>query len=182
MDHSPPDSSVHRILLVRILDWVAMHSSRGFSWSRDRICVSKVSYIGRQNLDHQNDQGSPIKPVVHSQFVVGDSPVEEFGYHHGTLRNAYGLVWRGVSFQFSSVTQSCPTVCDLMDCRMPGFPVFHQLPELAPTHVHRVSDAIQPSHPLTCLSPTAFNLAQHQGLFQWVCSSQQMVKLLEFQL
>ena len=67
--------------------------------------------------------------------------------------------------QFSSVTQSCPTLCDLMDCSTPGFPVHHQLPELTQTHVHRVSDAIQPSHPLSSPSPPAFNLSQHQGLF-----------------
>ena len=61
--------------------------------------------------------------------------------------------------QFSSVVQSCPTFCDLMDCSMPGFPVHHQLPELAQTHVHQVSDAIQPSHPLSSPSPPAFNLS-----------------------
>ena len=66
----------------------------------------------------------------------------------------------------SSVAQLCLTLCDPMDCSMPGFRVHHQLPELAQTHVHRVSDAIQPSHPLSCPSPPAFNLSQHQGLFQ----------------
>ena len=65
-----------------------------------------------------------------------------------------------------SVAQSCLTPCDPMDCSMPGFPVHHQLPKLAQTHVHRVSDAIQPSHPLLSPSPPAFNLSQHQGLFQ----------------
>ena len=70
------------------------------------------------------------------------------------------------SVQFSSVTQSCPTLCDPMDCSTPGFPVQHQLPELAQTHVHRVGDAIQPSHPLSSPSPSAFSLSQHQGLFQ----------------
>ena len=68
------------------------------------------------------------------------------------------------------------------DCSMPGFPVHHQLPELAQTHVHWVSDAIQPSHPLLSPSPPAFNLSQHQGLFQWVSSSHQVAKLLELQL
>ena len=67
--------------------------------------------------------------------------------------------------QFSSVAQSYPTLCNPMDCSTPGFPVHHQLPELAQTHVHRVSDAIQPSHPLLSTSPPAFNLSQHQGLF-----------------
>ena len=70
-----------------------------------------------------------------------------------------------------SVTKSCLTLWDPMDCRMPGFPVCHYLLELAQTHVHWVSDAIQPSHPLSSSSPFAFNLSQNQGLFQWVGSS-----------
>ena len=84
------------------------------------------------------------------------------------------------SVQFSSVAQ--PTLCDPMDWSMPGFPVHHQLLELAQTHVHRVSDAIQPSHPLSSPSPPAFSLSQCQGLFQWVSSSHQAAKVLEFQL
>ena len=68
--------------------------------------------------------------------------------------------------QFCSVVQSCPTLFDPMDYSTPGFPVHHQLPELAQTHVHQVGDAIQPSHPLSSPSPPAFSLAQHQGLFQ----------------
>ena len=67
-----------------------------------------------------------------------------------------------------SVAQSCLTLCDPMDCSTPGFPVHHQLPELAETHIHWAGDAIQPSHPLLSSSPPAFNLSQHQGLFQWV--------------
>ena len=70
-------------------------------------------------------------------------------------------------FQFSSVSQSCPTLCDPMDCSMPGFPVHHQLPELTPTHVHPVSDVNQPSHPLLSPSPPTLNFSQHQRLFQW---------------
>ena len=65
----------------------------------------------------------------------------------------------------SSVAQSGPTLCDPIDCSIPGFPVHHQNPELVQTHVHRVGDAIQPSHPLLSPSPPAFNLSQHQGLF-----------------
>ena len=68
--------------------------------------------------------------------------------------------------QFSSVAQSCPTLCDPMNCSTSGLPVHHQLPEFTQTHVHRVSDAIQPSHPLLSPSPPAPNLSQHQGLFQ----------------
>ena len=66
---------------------------------------------------------------------------------------------------FSSVAQSCPTLCDPMDCSTPGFPVHHRLLELTQTHVHRIGDVIQPSHPLSSLSPPAFNLSNHQGLF-----------------
>ena len=69
-----------------------------------------------------------------------------------------------VSVQFSSVTQSCLTLCDPMNCSMPGLPVHHQLPEFIQTHIHWVGDAIQPSHPLSSPSPPAFNFSQHQGL------------------
>ena len=74
-------------------------------------------------------------------------------------------------FGFSSVAQSCPTLCDSVNRSVPGLPVHHQLPESTQTHVHRVSDAIQPSHPLSSPSPPAFNLSQHQGLFKWVSSA-----------
>ena len=84
-------------------------------------------------------------------------------------------------FSLSSVTQSCPTLCDPMDCSTPGFPVHHQLPELAQIHVYWVSDAIQPSHPLSSPSPPTINLSQCQGLFQWVSSSHQVATVLEFQ-
>ena len=84
--------------------------------------------------------------------------------------------------QFSSVAQSCPILCDPMDCSTPGFPVHHQLPELAQTHVYQVGDAIQSSHPLSSPSHPSFNLSQLQCLFQWVSSPHQVAKVLEFQL
>ena len=90
--------------------------------------------------------------------------------------------WSFSFSQFSSVTQSCPTLCDPMDYSTPGFPVHHQLLELAQTHVHWVCDAIQPSHPLSSPSPPALNLFQHQGFFQWVSSLHQVAKVLELQL
>ena len=83
---------------------------------------------------------------------------------------------------FSSVAQSCLSLCDPMDCSMPGLSVHHQLPEFTQTHVHRVSDAIQTSHSLSSPSPPTFNLSQHQGLFQRVSSLHQVAKVLEFQL
>ena len=85
------------------------------------------------------------------------------------------------SVQFSSVAQSCLTLCDPMGCSTPSLPVHHQLPELILIHVHPVSDAIQPSHPLSSPSP-AFNLYQHQGLSQGVSSSHQVAKASELQL
>ena len=83
--------------------------------------------------------------------------------------------------KFSSVAQSCLTLCNPMDCSTPGLPVHHQLPEFTQTHVHWVGDAIQPSHPLSAPS-LAFNLSQHQGLFKWVSSSHQVAKYWSFSL
>ena len=84
--------------------------------------------------------------------------------------------------QFNSLTQSCPTLCDPLDCSTPGLPVHHQLLEFTHTHVRQVSDAIQPPHPQLSPSPLTLNLSQHQGLFKRVSSSHQMAKVLEFQL
>ena len=84
--------------------------------------------------------------------------------------------------QFSSVAQSCPTLCDPMNRSTPGIPVHHQLPEFTQTHVHRVHDAIQPSHPLSSPSSPAPNPSQHQTVFQWVRCSHEVAKVLEFQL
>ena len=86
------------------------------------------------------------------------------------------------SVQFSSASQSCLTLCNPIDCTTPGLPVHHQLLEFTQTHVHRVGDAIQPSHPLSSPSPPPFNLSQHQGLFKWVSSLHQVAKVLELQL
>ena len=80
--------------------------------------------------------------------------------------------------QFSSVAQSCPTLCDPMNRSTPGLPVHHQLREFTQTHVHWVNDAIQPSHPLSSPSPPAPNPSQHQNLFQWVNSSHEVAKVL----
>ena len=85
-------------------------------------------------------------------------------------------------FQLSSVTQSCPTLCNAVDCSTPGFPVLHYLPELAQTHVHRVSDTIQPSHPLSSPSPPVFNLTSIRVFSNEVFSLHQVAKVLDFQL
>ena len=87
-----------------------------------------------------------------------------------------------VSDQIRSVAQSCPTLCDPMNRSTPGLPVHHQLLQFTQTHVHRVTDAIQPSHSLSSPFPLAPNPSQHQSLFQWVNSSHEVAKVLEFQL
>ena len=87
-----------------------------------------------------------------------------------------------LSDQIRSVAQSCPTLCDPMNHSTPGLPVHHQRPEFTETHVHQVSDAIQPSHLLSSPIPLATNPSQHQSLFQWVNSSHEVAKVLEFQL
>ena len=96
-----------------------------------------------------------VKPIHKSET---DSQIQK--------TNAWLLVTKGKrKVQFSSVAQSCPTLCDPMNCSMPGLPVHHQLLEFTQTHVHRVGDAIQPSHPLPFHSPPAPNPSQHQSLF-----------------
>ena len=113
----------------------------------------------------------------YQMFFLSDRPIwlilEKIVVKHSILKN----YWFGSVQLFS-----CVWLCDPMDCSAPGFPVHHQLPELSQTHVHRVGDAIQPSHPLSSLFSPAFNLSQHQGIFQWVSSSHQVAKVLELQL
>ena len=84
--------------------------------------------------------------------------------------------------QFRSVTQSCPTLCDPMNHSTPGLPVQHPPPEFTQTHLHRVGDAIQPSHLLSPSSPPVLSLSQHQDFFQWIGFSHQVAKVLELQL
>ena len=112
-----------------------------------------------------------------------------FHWHCGYikfLQNAYEMcLYSQLStsiVQFSSVAQSCPILCDPMNCSTPGLPVLQWLLASTQTHVHWVGDAIQPSHPLLFPSPPAPNPSQHQGLFQWVNSSHEVAKVLEFQL
>ena len=123
-----------------------------------------------QILYHLSQKGSPKETFIGSIEI--DSHL---------LQLEGRSCWGSSLVQFSSVSQSCPILCDSMDCSMPVFPVPLPTPELTQTHVHQVGDAIQPSHPLSSPS-SAFNLSQHQGLFRWVSSSHQVAKVLEFQL
>ena len=138
--------------------------------------------------------GTKFKRFRSQSPFYSSYPVSFFNSSHDWLGLSAKIMFKGnhsyqlltyssqERIQFNSVTQSCPTLCDPMKCSMPGLSVHHQLPELTQTHVHRVSDAIQPSHPLWSPSLPAFNHSQHQDLFKWISSSHQMAKLLEFQL
>ena len=99
-----------------------------------------------------------------------------------TPSSSLGILDQPPCVQFSSLAQSCPTLCDPMDCSTPGLPVPHHLPKFAQVHVHRIGDAIQPSHLLVPSTPSALNLSQDQGFFQLVSCSHQMTKILELQL
>ena len=115
---------------------------------------------------------------------LGRSPGEGNGnpLQYSCLENSMDRgAWR-TTVSVSSVACSCPALCNPMNYSIPGFPVHHQLPGFTQTHVHRIGDAIQPSHPLSSTSLPTFTLSQHQGLFQGIGSSYQVAKLLEFQL
>ena len=97
------------------------------------------------------------------------------------LTKQQALFSQRLAYNCCSVAQSCPTLCDPMDCSTPGFPVHYHLLELAHTYIHWVGDAIQPSHPMSSPSPPAFKCSQYQGVFQWVNSLHQVAKVLELQ-
>ena len=172
-------------------------------WNVEKWCRS--SYLQGRNRDadaetgHMNTMGQTMRSdglwdwrryptVCKAESQVGTCCVAQ-GAQLRALWWSGWVGWRSqrvgiyVKVQFSSVLSlSRVRLCDLMDSSMPGLPVHHQLPELTQTHIHWVSDAIQPSHPMSSPSPPTYNLSQHQGLFQWVSSSHQVDKVLEFQL
>ena len=202
MDSSLPCSSIHGIFQARALEWVAISFSRGSSSQGSNPGIPHF----RQMLYHLHHQGSQIYMCVcvcvcifqmiyscsiywcllHLKKIkcklLPSCPLEIFLCKNRFLSNPPSKRSTKRSSQFSSVAQSCPTLCDLLNHSPPGLPVQHQLPEFTKTHVHRVSDAIQPSYPLTSPSLPARNPSQHQGLFQWVNSSHEVAKLLTFQL
>ena len=156
----PMDYTGHGILQARILEWVAFPFFNGSSQSKDRTQVTRIAgEFFTSWATREVHVSYPLKPII--------------------CWSAFGLF---PCLHFSSVTQSCPTLCDPMNHSTPGLPVHHQLPEFTQTHVHWVSDAIQLPHPLSSPSAPAPNPSQHQSLFQWVNSSHEVAKVLEFQL
>ena len=141
--------------------------------------------IGRWTLNHwtTREAQKPINFCIKNKTEMLQKPMETAVGHTGRHHPGHGgaLCCITVKNLVSSVQSlSHVRLYNPMDCSMPGFPVHHQLLELVQTHVHHVSDAIQPSHPLSSPSPPAFNLSQHQGLFQWVSSSHQVAKYWSF--
>ena len=112
----------------------------------------------------------PLTGILAGKYRTGKNNVRKLWLVH------CWRLWSQESVQFSSIAQSCPTLCNPMNCSTPGLPVHHQLPESNQTHLHWVGDAIQSSHPLLSPSPPALTLSQHQGLFKWVSSSHQVAQ------
>ncbi|CAI9153443.1 unnamed protein product [Rangifer tarandus platyrhynchus] len=147
---------------------------------------SKLCILSAQNafwtLDQQVKPESQMFVSIFNLFIFIGLFVEKCLNWQFILIYCFPIPLFFRSVQFSSVAQSCLTLCDPLNRSTPGLPVHHQLPETTQTHVHRVDDAIQPSHPLLSPFPPALDLSQHQGLFKGVSSSHQVAKVLEFQL
>ena len=136
-------------------------------WDPNHLHLLPPSTAATKTKSRDFPGGPVVKTPAANARGMGSSLVRELRSH---------------MLQFSSVAQSYLSLCKPKECSMPGLPVHHQLPEVTQTHIHQVSDAIQPSHPLSSPSPPTFNLFQHQGLFKWVTSSHQVAEVLEFQL
>ena len=199
VDGSPPGSPVPGILQARILEWVAISFSSAGKWKGKVKSLSRVqllatpwtaAYQAPPSLGFSRQEywsGLPLpSPVVGNLGMIiiikVNSKLHTIMYFFLSHLSFVNFCFSTVSQSVSSVTHSCLTLCDPMNHSMPGLPVHHQLLEFTQTHVHRVGDAIQPSHPLLSPSPPAPNPSQHHSLFQWVNSSQEVAKVLEFQL
>ena len=157
---------------IRSLEWSSDYSDGSFSIHRLNIGISM-----RVSLIHIIPLSSPPPPptfFVLSSWAIQTLSQTQMWPVQDRLPNLY--------VQFSSVTQSCPTLCNPMNRSTTGLPVHHKLPEFTKTHIHWVSDAIQSSHPLSSTSPPAPNPSQHPSLIQWVNSLHEVAKALEFQL
>ena len=160
MDCGLPVSSVHGIFQARILKWIAISFAMGNSQTRNWTSISCGSALAGDSFTTE----TPLNLAREYSSNYNLVSVEFW-----SLQSAFTAL--GGADKFSSVAQSWPTLCNRMNCSILGFPVHYQLPESTQTHVHWVSDAIQPSHPLSSPAPPALNLSQHQGLFKWVSSS-----------
>ena len=186
MDCSTPSFPVHNQLLEHTQTYIHRHQ-----WCHPAISSSAFPFSS--SLQSFSASGSFLMSQFFASYgqSIGDSasgsvlPMNMGIEIRSWSSQGWGLTrcrHEGTSVQLSSVTQLCLTFCDPMNNTTPGLPVHHQLPEFTQTHVHQVGDAIQPSHLLSSPSPPAPKPAQHQSLFQWVNSSHEVAKVLEFQL
>ena len=188
----------------KILEWVAISLSRGSSqprdWYKGPIPTSLPSGTLASSCPWTWDlhPGTELYWKAVRLVYISCSVKSPFVFNHldisiyifqtqlcilGVIFDSSLFLRGGVlSPSVQLVAQLCLTLCDTMNCNMPGLSVHQQLPQFTQTHVHWVSDAIQPSHLLSSSSPPALNLSQNQGLFKWFSSSQQVAKVLEFQL
>ena len=153
-----------------------------FIWSTIGISKTWVIWMNRNKkfMTEVGNSGVITKTIYRRDKQP--SYLNQLVWHSQThLFISFSYHWL-IPYQFSSVAKSCPTLYNPMDRSTPGLPVYHQLLEFTQTHLHWISDAIQPSHPLSLPFPPTFNLSQHQGLFQWVSFLHQIAKVLEFQL
>ena len=144
-----------------------------------------IIQVSFNSLGESHTQSRGCDLLIWAEMLIYDGAVmfRIFGNSHLELSSeCWNSLFIICSVQFSSVSQSCLSLWHAMDCSTLDHSVHHQLLELTQTHVHSVGDAIQLSHPLLSPSPPAFNLSQHQGLFQWVSFSHHMAKVLEFEL
>ena len=180
IDSSSPGSPVPGILQARALEWVAISFSNARKWKVKVKLLSRVRLFATpQTGAHQAPPSMGLSRQEYWSGLPLPSPNCLFILFDQCSNKAFFLTARE---RERSVAQSCPTLWDPMNHSTPDLPVHHQLPEFTQTHVHRVSDTIQPSHPLSSSSPPAPNPSQHQSLFQWVNSLHEVAKVLEFQL
>ena len=162
-DGSPPGSPVPGILQATTLEWVAISFSNAWKWKVKVKSLSHVQLLATPwTAAHQAPPSMGFSRQEYWSGVPLPSPPDG---NREIKEHLFLYIPKFSDCCCFSVAQSCPTLCDPMDCSIPGFPVHHHLLELTQTHVHCVGDAIQPSHPLSSPSPPAFNLSQHQSLF-----------------
>ena len=159
MDCSLPGSTIHGIFQARVLEWVAISFSRGSSWPRDRTQISCIAGRCLTIWATRKAREGHSNPLQYSSL---ENPMDRGAWatvHRVTKSHRWlkSLSTHKRNIQIRSVTQSCLTLCNPMNCSTPGLPVHHQLPKFTQTHVHRLNDAIQPSHPLSSPSPLAPN-------------------------
>ena len=169
------EPNIHNLPVCSTKCWAQNHSSPGPYSHYTPTRTNEELLLLRSHFSHVQLFATPLMAAHQALPSLGFSRQEHWsGFPFPSpMHESEKWKWRRLV---------CTTLCDLMDCSTPGLPVHHQFLEFTHTHAHWVGDAIQPSHPLSSPSPPAFNFSQHQRLFQWASSSNQVAKVLEFEL